>query len=223
MCYPVVMRRIILAPGEIYHIYNRGVEKRKIFLKEADYKRFLALLYVCNGTKSAHLATQGTSLEKVGNVERGEPLVDIAAYCLMPNHFHLIVKEKDTGGISRFMQKLTTGYTMYFNTRTDRTGALLQGTYKAAHAKDDRYLKYLISYVHLNPVKLIEPKWKENKIKNKKRAKQFLDEYQHSSYPDYSGRKRVENCILNTAALPDYFGTPRNFKASVTEWLSYEV
>src|SRR3989344_7070503 len=129
-------------PGERYHIYNRGTEKRKIFLGSRDYDRFLTLLYMSNGTEAVRIDNlvrneQGsTLLKKTLQVDRGETLVDIAAYCLMPNHFHLLLREKEEGGVSRFMQKMTTAYTMYFNKRYDRTGALLQGKFKSQHAKD---------------------------------------------------------------------------------------
>ena len=155
-------------------------------------------------------------------LERGEPLVDLCAYCLMPNHFHLLVRERSSGGISRFMQKLTTGYTMYFNTRRERTGALFQGRFKAEHAKEDRYLKYLISYIHLNPVKLIESKWKETGIVNRKRAETYLEQYRWSSFGDYCGLERPEGALINQSALPAYHETPHDFKESVTEWLGYK-
>jgi putative transposase len=140
----------------------------------------------------------------------------------MPNHFHLLVHEIEKGGISRFMQKLTTGYTMYFNVRYERSGALLQGRFKAIHASEDRHLKYLIAYIHLNPIKLIEPKWRENGIKNQLRARKYLEEYQYSSYLDYLGEKRLQSDIINKNALPKYFDTPKNFKENITSWLKYQ-
>lgn len=159
---------------------------------------------------------------KLLSLDRGDTLVDLIAYCLMPNHFHLLVREHTEGGISRFMQKLTTAYTMYFNTRYERTGALFQGKYKAEHAHEDRYLKYLISYIHLNPVKLIEPNWKENGIKNLRKAREFLETYHYSSFQDFSGLERPESCIVSPSTLPKYFETPQSFKANVTEWLEYQ-
>ena len=140
----------------------------------------------------------------------------------MPNHFHLLVRELEDGGISKFMQKITTGYTMYFNKRSDRNGALFQGRFKATHVADDRYLRYLISYIHLNPVKLIEPKWKETGIANQVHAERYLETYTASSYPDYLGKKRAEGMILTKEALPEYFSSGSDFKTFVTEWLTYK-
>jgi len=215
-------RNITIAPGEFYHLYNRGTEKRNIFSTQRDYDRFVSMLYISNGSTPVHLQIQGLTLNELFSVERGEPLVDIGAYCLMPNHFHLLVRENKEGGVGKFMQKLTTGYTMYFNKRHERTGSLFQGTYKSTHADEDRYLSYLISYIHLNPVKLIEPKWKETGIADRKRSKMHLEQYDYSSYLDYLGRERAENAIINKEAFPEYFETPSDFKKCIEEWLSYE-
>ena len=151
-------RTFSFAIGEFYHIYNRGTEKRNIFASNSDRNHFLALLYFANQSEPADLKLQGRTLSETVEQKTGTPLVEIVAYCLMPNHFHLLIREIEEGGISKFMQKLTTGYTMYFNKWHERNGSLFQGRFKATHVADDRYLRYLISYIHLNPIKLIEPK-----------------------------------------------------------------
>jgi putative transposase len=215
-------RNIKFAPGEHYHIYNRGTEKRRIFTSKNDYERFLALMYVGNGTSPAHLQLQGRTLKELHGVERGKLLVRITAYCLMPNHFHLALVENEEEGISRFLQKLTTGYTMYFNRRNNRTGSLFQGTFKAKHADDDRYLKYLISYIHLNPLSLFDPKCIEGKrVENKKAARKHLEQYPYSSYSDYAGGAREETKLLDTSALPDYFTSSTDFLQELEEWAEY--
>lgn len=217
-------RSISFGPEEFYHLYNRGTEKRKIFMNGGDRDRFLALLYLCNQSQPADLKYQGRTLSEIGTekVRRGEPLVDIVSYCLMPNHFHFLVRERQEGGISKFMQKLTTGYTMYFNRRHERSGALFQGKFKATHVNDDRYLQYLISYVHLNPVKLIEPLWKETGIVDRERAEKYLEQYAYSSYLDYRGRTRPENILLERSILPQFSSSGNDFKTYVTEWLTYK-
>ncbi len=219
-------RQIEFAPEEYYHLYNRGTEKRKIFQNKADYERFLALLYLANGSETIRLdnlsrAKGKTLLSAALGETRGEPLIDICAYCLMPNHFHILARERSDSGISTFMQKLTTAYAMYFNMRYQRVGALFQGKYKAEHAGNDRYLKYLVSYIHLNPVKLIDSKWKENGIKDQSRTKEFLEKFRYSSFADYAGTKRPERKIVDTTALPEYFESPATFRKSVHDWLEY--
>lgn len=202
----------------MYHLYNRGTEKRDIFLNKHDYYRFLLLLYYCNNDSNVILRLEEEHFKKdpVRN-----PLVDICSFCLMPNHFHLLVKEKIEGGISRFMQKLAIGYTMYFNKRYERNGVLFQGKFKATHVNEDRYLKYLIAYIHLNPVKLIESQWKKSGISDKKRAEKYLRNYHESSYIDYLGINRPENAIISKNSLLGYFDSRSDFKNTVTDWLNY--
>src|SRR3989344_1038424 len=215
-------RNITFGAGEFYHLYNRGTEKRTIFSSKSDYERFLTLLYLCNSLGSVNLSEQGRTLEDVKNIDRGAPLLSIGAYCLMPNHFHLLIKAHENGGVSKFMQKIATAYTMYFNKRSKRTGTLFQGKFKAIHINNDTYLRYLPAYIHLNPVKLIEPGWKEIGIVNKKRAEEYLERYRYSSFLDYTGKERLEKIILSMDALPGYYDSAIDFKKSVTEWLSYK-
>ena len=181
---------------EWYHCYNRGVDKRKIFEDVRDYERFLLGLFVGNSEIPVHISNLKSSrLQEALNddsLERGDPLVEIGAYCLMPNHFHLLIRETTEGGIAKFMQKLCTGYTMYFNTKYERTGALLSGTFKSKHVSDDRYLKHLVSYIHLNPAELFNPKWKIGQ-ENPHKIKKNLEEYRYSSLPDFFGQKRLES------------------------------
>ncbi len=191
-------------------------------MQQGDYSRFLALLYRANQIapvdKFGGLTSDNVFLE-----ERGERIVDIGAYCLMPNHVHLLLKERVGGGISKFMQKLTTGYTMYFNASYERTGSLFQGTFKAKHVDSDRYLRYLISYIHLNPIKLIDPKWKENGIADRSSAERYLRQYSYSSYRDYLGDARPVGAILSPSSLPEYFSSGADFEEQVTEWLTYKT
>jgi len=214
--------RTPLAPQEWYHVYNRGTEKRNIFLSKKEHERFLTLLYLSNSGDPIHISNhQGSTLTQLLEIPRGEPLVDIGAYCLMPNHFHILLRQRDDSGISRFIQKVSTGYTMYFNILHDRTGTLFQGKFKSEHAASDRYLKYLLSYIHLNPLKLIDPQWKDGGIKNKKKAWAYLHEYPYSSYLDYLGEKRPLNKVLDMTALPLYFETPHALQTDMLEWISH--
>lgn len=192
-------------------------------MSRQDRDRFLALLYFANQDGPADLKLQGRTLSDVIAQRVGTPLVEIVAYCLMPNHFHLLIHEREEGGTSKFMQKVTTGYTMYFNKCHERSGSLFQGKFKATHVADDGYLRYLISYIHLNPIKLIEPKWKETGILDKSRAERYLELYSQSSYLDYVGKRRRERMILTPEALPEYFSPDHDFKTFVTEWLSHGV
>jgi len=119
------------------------------------------------------------------------------------------------------MQKLSTGYTMYFNKKNKRSGALFQGRFKAEYIDNDAYMRYLYSYIHLNPVGIIESGWKERRIEDLERARAFLNEYPYSSYFDYQSRERPERAILNKDAFPEYFDEEdiSRLIEEVEEWL----
>ena len=206
--------------GEFYHVYNRGTDKRIIFNDEYDKQRFIHLLYLCNSQKN--IVYRDILAEEIYQQELDSTIVDIGVYCLMPNHFHLLLHEKVEDGISLFILKLLTAYATYFNKKYERTGSLFEGKFKATHADSDEYLKYLFSYIHLNPVKIIDPKWKENGISDRAKAKKYLDSYVQSSYLDYTGTKREESRILNKAAFPQYFRNNKEFNNYLNEWLAFK-
>lgn len=212
------LRKVNFVPGEYYHIYNRGNSKQKIFNDEKDYEHFIHLLYLSNTTRN--VTVRDISREKF-TFDRETLLVNIGAYCLMPNHFHLLINESVEGGVSKFMQKLTTAYVMYYNKKYNRTGSLFEGKFKSQHAGYDIYLKYLFSYIHLNPIKLIDNNWKEDGIKNKKVTLEYLSKYKYSSYFDYMGVDRLQNKILNTESFPKYFPTHESFKNEIFDWIKF--
>lgn len=214
-------RNLSFSIGEYYHIFNRGTDKRDIFLDEEDKKRFIKLLFVANGTTPFIFRDFPIGLPYV-EFDRGEPIVAIGTYVLMKNHFHLLIKETTEQGVSRFFSKVLTSYSSYFNKKYKRTGRLFEGTFKAKHIDSDEYLKYIFAYHHLNPVKIIEPNWKEVGIIDHNTTKAFLSEYHFSSYLDYKGVGRLEGKILNREAFPEYFATEMSFDAFVDEWLSFK-
>ena len=135
-------RALNFVPGEYYHIYNRGTDKRIIFNNDYDRNRFLILLYLANSNLGFQIrADTGRKLFDYFNDDRGETLVDICCYCLMPNHFHILVREKEEGGITKFLHKLKTSYSSYYNKKNERKGTLFESTFKAEHANTDRYPK----------------------------------------------------------------------------------
>jgi len=219
------MNREPFALDEYYHIYNRGVDKRIVFNNDYDYERLKLLLYVANSDKPirpAQLMQDGKEFYDLWKTERGKQLVSIGAWCLMPNHFHLLVREISQDGISKFMQKLGTAYTMFFNFTNKRTGALFQGRYKSKHVTEDKYLRYLYSYIHMNPLKLKDSQWKERDMSKKLNEDlvMFLKDFSHSSFPDYLGSKRKEQIILSKDDFPGYFEKVSHVD-DIKEWLSY--
>lgn len=215
------MRRIIFSEGEYYHLYNRGVDKRRIFMSPAEYKRFLAYLLLLNDTANKRLTydfSKNSSLRKIDEVGPRKSLVAIGAYCLMPNHFHLYVTPLEEAGISKFMQRLQTAYTMYFNEKHDRSGALLQGRFKAEHVATERHAKYLFSYIHLNPAKLKDQKWKELGPRNFRALKNYVGSYPYSSLREYITR---DHLITDPKKFPDYLSGIREVNEHVDYWLRF--
>ena len=222
-------RKIDLVIGEYYHIYNRGNSKQLLFIDDEDYDRFMKLLYLCNSTKS--IVFRDDIIEKkidAFDFNRGETIVSIGAWVLMPNHFHIYITQRkvlwessEQNYIGLYMKKLCTAYSMYFNKKYERTGSLFEGKFKSNHVDNDEYAKYLFSYIHLNPIKLINPNWKENRIKDHKKALDFLNSYKWSSYQDYRGKKRPENKIISPEDFPDYFSDSKVFDEEIFDWLNY--
>jgi len=218
-------RKITFSTGEAYHIYNRGTDKRLIFQDLLDYDRFIKLLFFSNSQNPFNfrsLRKGDTFAESVD--KRKETLVDIGAYCLMPNHFHLLVRAKKDTDVSVFIQKLCTAYSMYFNTKYGRTGKLFQGVFRAEHADRDEYLKYLFAYIHLNPIKIIDPTWKEEGLQDREKTLDFLNTYRFSSHLDYV-ESRDQGYILNRFVFPDYFSQSQSFDGYMMylqEWLTVQ-
>ena len=208
----MALRKQNFAVGEFYHLYNRGTEKRIIFQDKEDHQHFLFLMYICNTEKSIELRNIK------GDFERGETIIEIGAYCLMPNHFHILVREKVENGISKYMRKLLTAYSMYFNKKYKRTGKLYEGVFKSIYIDKDNYLKYIYSYIHLNPAKLVDKNWKEKRNRNTKRILQYIFDYKYSSIKEYIDKKFK---IINPTEFPSYFRNPIDHKEELLEWLNF--
>lgn len=218
-------RLIKFTPGEYFHIYNRGTNKMKIFNDNFDYARFQRLLYLVNSKQTLKYSDIEINDQipcPTWEQERGETLVDIGTYCLMPNHFHLLIKSKNEKDVSTFLQRLLTSHSKYFNVKNNRTGSLFQGKSKTKHVLGDNYLKYIFSYIHLNPIKLIQKDWKEIGITNIEKTKEYLEKYKYSSYNDFlKEQSRKELKILNKPAFPNYFPSFESFEKETFEWINY--
>lgn len=221
------IRNVPLVQGEFFHVYNRGNSRQEIFLDDEDYERFIKLLYLCNSEKRINFRDDIVDKHiDAFEFERGDLIVNIGAWVLMPNHFHIYITspknclgEGSLENISRFMLKLCTSYSKYFNKKYNRTGKLFENKFKSVHISDEIQGKYLFSYIHLNPIKLIQKDWKEVEIKDKQKALTFLDSYKWSSYLDYDGKIRKANTIINKENFLNYFNTIRDFKKEIFEWL----
>lgn len=205
----------VYVEGGYYHLYNRGVEKRDIFLDERDCKVFLHFLkkYLSPPAPTSAFLT-ASSVTGLTGVTPVRPraihtvygLVSLLAYCLMPNHFHLLVKQHTKDGITKMVNRIATNYGMYFNKRYVRVGSLFQGVYKAVLIEDEEQLLHLSRYIHLNPFEI------ENRDFEK------LIDYPYSSYGDYLGARKTD--WLDTEEILSYFKTKR--RTGRLDYLSYQ-
>jgi putative transposase len=182
--------------GGYYHVYNRGVEKRNIFLDKQDYKTFLSYLKLYLSPP-----LQGASLkEKISpsrQLKNHSETIDLFSYCLMPNHFHLGIQQHPKTAITSFMRSLGTKYSTYFNKKYDRVGSLFQGHYRAVKITSDEQLIYLTKYIHLNP--------------------KDIDNYPYSSYLNYLG-KISQEWVNTSNILSRYSNSPcKKYKSFVKE------
>ena len=193
----------------IYHVFNRGVEKRDIFLNRRDYKHFLETLghYYRGAAIKLSRKFKQTLKEPISN---RAPLVEILAFCLMPNHFHLLLRQKEEGGISNFMRLVCDSFTRYFNIKNERLGPLFQGAFKAVLVESDEQLLHVSRYIHLNPL-----------IAN---VAKDLNDYLWSSYPAYIGlepKEWREIVPLDNQMILSQFSSNKNYEEFVRDQISY--
>jgi putative transposase len=187
---------------EIWHILNRGVDKRDVVKDEADRIRFVHDLFMFNDRN----AVNPNHRFKGYDSSNRKHLVAIHAWCLMPNHYHLLVSELVEGGMSLFMRKLNMGYAKYFNERYERSGYLWQGVFRKKLIARDAHFIWIPYYIHLNPLDLSFKKWREGKVSDSDKAIENLRKYRWSSYLDYMGEKNFPS-LINKELLQDVLGS----------------
>jgi putative transposase len=220
------IKRPQLINGEIYHIVVRGVGDSEIFRDEGDYYRAIFSLYEFNTTEPIEIREQRRKRKLVKDAggqssDTRDLLVEVLAFCFMPNHIHLLIRQLKDGGITQFMRKFGTGYATYFNKKYNRKGHLFQGRFKAVHIRDNEQLKTVFVYIHTNPISLIEPKWKEKGIKNSQKVIKFLENYKWSSYSDYVGKKNFPS-VTKRDFLLKVMGGSEGCREFVEGWIEYK-
>lgn len=196
------MRNITFGNNEYYHVYNRGVDKRNIFIDDADRKRFYRYLVAYNDNGE------------------GLPLVRLMCYAFMPNHFHFLLEQLIEGGISSYLHKIGLSYASYFNKKYDRSGHLFAGRFNAKHVNTDAYLLHLSRYIHLNPLDLQQPGWKETGLLDTSSADIFLRNYRWSSYRHYL-KLRWEPAV-DEGIMASLFTGPVDYQIFISEWLDQD-
>lgn len=214
---------------EIYHALNRGVDKRKIFLDKHDYLRFIHNLYEfndeapannnCHAFRRRGAESNVIARRYIATIVPKSPLVTIHAFCLMPNHYHLLLSPSIEGGVSKFMQKLNMGYARYFNERYDRKGTLFEGRYKSIPVTAQAHFIHLPYYIHLNPLDMFDHDWRARTVSDPAAALQFLEQYRWSSHLDYLGKKNFPS-VTQREFLLEFFGGHKGYKQALTQWVN---
>lgn len=187
-----------------YHVFNRGVEKRKIFISDQDYQRFIQTLYYYQfeGPKPRF---SNHNRFKIKDFSNNPKIVEIICYCLMPNHFHLLLKQVKEKGIQEFLSKVSNSYTKYFNTKNNRVGPLFQGQFKAVAVESDEQLLHLSRYIHLNPyVSELTKDW---------------ENFPFSSFAEFTSSSNNSICVKEY--ILDFYKNPKDYKNFVKDYASY--
>ena len=228
------MRREKITIGSFVHVYNRGNRKQEIIRQSKDRWHFLEMLYYFNTNSSTGRPFRDlkkTEMERSNLSKQGrnpfvwpgiwpsrKPIVKIMAFCLMPNHYHLLLSPRVEKGIPQFMKKLNAGYAKYFNKKYERVGALFQGRYKQIIVTDDTHFLHMPFYIHFNPLDLSHPEWRENNISDPRKALEFLKSYKWSSHLDYLVIKNFSS-ILNKKILMEIFESNKDYEKLVENYL----
>ena len=211
---------------ELFHVLNRGVDKRKIFLNDKDFLRFIHDLFVFNDIELSN----GNFFHFHSRINKGEIgverpikkprklLVKIHAFCLMPNHYHLLLSPVVDRGIPLFMHKLDMGYSRYFNEKNKRRGTLFQGRYKSVPIVKEEHFTHLPYYIHCNPLDIRMREWRGRKIKSSKEALKFLNSYRWSSHLDYLGKPNFPS-VTQRDFLLEYFGGIEGYREAMDKWI----
>lgn len=230
--------------GEFYHLFNKGVDKRKIYLEKGDYGRFIYDLYEFNDTRPAegihrsykkagndqlgkNVGNEVSCLERISSIKNGrdkkklrDVLINLHAFVLMPNHHHLMASQIQQKGLPLFIRKLHGGYSRYFNNKYRRKGHLFEGPFQHKHIENDIHFGFLICYIHAKPLDLWKSNWKEKQLTDQeiKQALKFLEKYKWSSHRDYIGMKTYP-LLINRQFLLDFFDGVKGYKEFFIDWL----
>lgn len=236
-------RKEQFATGNIYHIVIRSIDDNLLFKNIDDNYRGIFSIYEFNNTKRVEIRDKrrerikfkeemkkvSAEFKKVRGgrasadllVDPRDKLIEVLAFCLMPNHLHLLVRQLKDGGIVKFMSKFGTGYGGYFNKKYNRIGHVFQNRFKAICIKTDEQLKIVWVYIHTNPISLIESKWKERGIRNLKKVLKFLESYKWSSFQDYNGKLNFPS-VTERKFILEIMGGQKKCQEFLKDYIKYK-
>jgi len=218
--------------GEIYHITTRAIDDNLIFKDTNDYYRGIFSIYEFNNAKPITIQARRIiranmkkqNRDPISIIDEREKFVEIFAFCFMPNHIHLLVKQLKDNGVTNFMKKVGIGYGGYFNRKYQRKGYVFQNRFKSVHIENDNQFMVVVPYIFTNPTALIEPGWKEQGIKNHsvKEVVKFLEGYKWSSYKDCIGIKNFDS-VTQRDFLLEIMEGEQGCKDAIENWIKNKV
>lgn len=215
------MYRTPFGDQEYHHIYNRGAHKSELFKNTRDYSKFLSSIYHFNDINfSPENYEYKEPIDLTPAKEKRIEMVDIVAWCLMPNHYHLLLRQKTEKGITKFMRRLGTGYTMYTNIKYKHRGHIFEGPFKSKLVNHDSQLQHLTRYIHLNPLDLHDANWREQGVTDMKGGKNFILKYQWSSLNDYIGNSKFPQLLSPLVKEIIFTTNSKKYMKFVCEWMT---
>jgi putative transposase len=219
--------------GDTYHIVVRALDDNLIFKDTNDYFRGIFSIYEFNNSKPVTIFIRRRDRKVEKKKEKlsdfGSPtvlderdcFVEVLAFCFMPNHMHLLVRQMKEGGISKFMQKIGIGLSKYLNKKYERKGHVFQDVFRSVRIENDKQLITVFNYIHVNPLSLYEPGWKEKGISDINESIRFLENYKWSSYQDYIGKKNFPS-VTERRFLAEFMDDADGCKNAIKNWLEYK-
>lgn len=220
-----MVRKEKFVPEEYYHIYSRTILNIPEFKNSGNAKRLEQAFLISNSTKASEVYlflknNKGLDIKDVLKIlEKGEKLVDILCYAIMPDHYHLLVREKKENGITNFIRSCNTSIAKYINIKSDRNGPLFESRFKSKHINSNEYLLHLSLYIHLNPLDfLINKEWREHGLLNWHEAKNKLLNYRWSSFNYFLGDNHENHIISGTEIIKDQFNNKKEYEIFLRDW-----
>ena len=220
-----MLRKEKFAPGEYYHIYNRTLFNIPIFKDGKNCDRLMQAFLFANSTKSTQAFQflrnnqNSTIKDALEIIKDGDKLVDLICYAIMPDHYHILLREKTEGGITSFIHKCNISVAKYINIKTERRGPLFESLFKSKHIAKNDYLLHLSLYIHLNPLDfLIGKQWREHKIQNWNQIRNKLVNYPYSSLKNFLDVNYENKIISGTKIITEQFKNAKEYESFLREW-----